>query len=534
MEKSIKSLAILITVFVTALPIVSEAQQNATGDITTVDEAVEYVRSFQFQRDFEIGAIEGKRLIERFPESVELRAWYLANLARNDNAEEAVNKAEKLVENYPDNPWSHFALVRALNSFDEREEEALEMVDEVLAMKPNHPDFLWMKAAVDYVQVGLEEAIAFIDSVAADAGNPSHLLAMKGHALMSLSSDAEGNEKDQLYQEGLKVFEEARKIDPGCFNAYYLPGFYANSRGDKEKAYPLLKKAASLSTSPSAHQQYWQVVMSMDELSSEEKREAIIADIESVQERRPETPEMLFNFVNQYDQLGMNEKKKRLEQRILEEYPDDVYAEWVLVNRYRDFSREHSEQLREERDPEIIAQYRNMLWDFLDRPSHNRDRLIGDAYRELFYTYMEDSTADADTLLEVVNGMVKYEDINIHTTHGMGAIQLAERGIDYDRAKEIARKGIEEARDRINEQKEYAFDTEEEYQNAMDQYTSLMYDALGWVFYQEGRIDSAQKYLSKAYSLDNENRENLYHMGQLHEKKGNNLQAEEYYIKVWP
>lgn len=157
--------------------------------------------------------------------------------------------------------------------------------------------------------------------------------------------------------------------------------------------------------------------------------------------------------------------------------------------------------------------------------------MIGDAYRNLFYTYREDTTVNSDTLLQVVNGMVKYEGINVHITHGEGPKLLAERGVDFTRAKEIAREGVRKARKKINEQKEWAYDTEEEYQKAMDSYTGRMYDALGWVFFHEGQLDSAEKYISKAYSLDSDNRETIYHLGKLHQKRGNNLQAEDYYLK---
>lgn len=73
-----------------------QAQQAKQPEIPDVEEAVEYVRELQFDRDFELGTIEGERLIKKYPESVQLHAWHLANIARNDMAGEAVLKAEQL------------------------------------------------------------------------------------------------------------------------------------------------------------------------------------------------------------------------------------------------------------------------------------------------------------------------------------------------------------------------------------------------------------------------------------------------------
>lgn len=507
------------------------AQDSGTNGFETEEEAVEYLRDLQMDRAFEMGVLEGERLIEQFPESVELKAWYIASLARNDGAPEAVAEAEKLTEEHPDNPWSHFALVRALNSHDERGEEALEMVDRVLEMNPDHGDFLWMKAAVIYSQTGKEEAVAFVDSVhTGDTVHPQ-LLSIKGNGLMSMSRSAEGDEQERLFEEGAEVFERARQIDSTRSDAWYLPGYYYSVNRKNDMAYPLLKKAAENSLALRVHSMYWRTVMGLDELSMEEKTEEILSDMRRLEEQRPESANLLFNLANQYGDLQMPEKKREYEERILGEFTDDLYAEWVLVNRYREFRSEHSDAISDG-DEELVAEYKQMLWDFINRPEHSRMTLLGDAYRNLFYVVRDDSTADPDTLLQIVNGMAEHEGINPHITHAGGAVALAEHGVDFDRAKELAREGVELAREKIDEQNERGlYDTEEEYRKAMGWFTGQMYDALGWVFFHEGKLDSAEKYLSKAYSLYSESRQTVYRLGQLHEKLGNHLKAEEYYVK---
>ncbi len=48
-----------------------------------------------------------------------------------------------------------------------------------------------------------------------------------------------------------------------------------------------------------------------------------------------------------------------------------------------------------------MALYRQQLRDFIHRPNHFRETLLGDAYRELFYAIKDDRTVPADELLNV-------------------------------------------------------------------------------------------------------------------------------------
>ena len=506
------------------------AQAVKHAEIVNADDAISYVRELHFDRDFNLGKIEGERLSKKYPNSVKLKAWYLTNMARNDMAEKAVQLAEELVSEYPENPWSYFALARALNSYDKREKEAVDVSDKALSMKPNHPDFLWMRAVVLSTQVGDEEEIAFVDSVLNVVDSTAPLLITKGSTFLSKSGDTTGTKSDEFFSYALELFEKARNINPEYLDAWYLPAFYLNRRGKNQESYQLYKKSVRLSTALRVHSEYWRLVTSMDNMGSSEKQSEITADIDWLMENRIETAEMLQSIARQYGQLGLNKEQKGVENKLLKKYPQSLAVEWVLVGRYRQYEEDHSEQIIKEKSPEK-EKYQRMLWDFINRPQHQRKTLLGDAYRNLFYLYREDSTISTDSLLMVVEGMVEYEGINPHITHAGGAIALAERGVYFDRAKTIAKEGVDAARENINEDKDWAFETEDEYEQAMDQYTAIMYDALGWVFFQEGKLDSAQKYLAHSYSLNSENDDNLYHLGKLEEEKQNLDKAEDYYIK---
>ena len=81
---------------------------------------------------------------------------------------------------------------------------------------------------------------------------------------------------------------------------------------------------------------------------------------------------------------------------------------------------------------------------------------------------------------------------------------------------------------KLKSQREY-FDSEEEYQQAIKGMTGLMADALGWVFFQEGRLEDAERELMRAHELNSKDEDILYHLGQVYETMDNSDQAEIFY-----
>ena len=195
----------------------------------------------------------------------------------------------------------------------------------------------------------------------------------------------------------------------------------------------------------------------------------------------------------------------------------------MFVNRYR----AAQTQLRESANHDTVA-YVRALWTFIDRPTHVSNRLLGDAYRDLFY--LTDSTANADTLLRIVRGMVKYEGINPHVAYSEGAVRLAERGRDYRIAEQIARDGLKAGKERIDEQKDF-YETVGDYAAGLDWMSAFMYDALGVVYTREGRYDDARRQLEHARDLDPKSTRALLHLGQLSERQSQLDQAESFYMK---
>lgn len=473
--------------------------------------------------------------MDQFPDAPRLEAWTLLNKVRagrsgagNSPVEAAVAAAEQMTKTHPDNPWSTFALAGALNWHDERNTEALAVSKQALEQRPTAHDFIWMRAEVLRKQKSNEAAVTFIDDHVDAVDNPAELLSVKGVALYYWGRE---ESDDAKIEKALATFEQARQLDPDNVNVHFLPGAYLMNLNRTDEALPLLKQAATLAPrTPTVHDSYWNAVIGTSTLTPEEKRIRVETDVNRLLNQSNHAPKALHRAAGAYGELGLDEKQHRLEDRILTRAPNSLPAEWVIVERYRRFRDIHRDSMQAK--PELRTQYRQMLKDFIARPTHHHEGLLGNTYLSLFHASKDDSTVSDDELLAIINGMAQHEDRNASTVYAKSAIALAERGAHFDRAQELAQQGLKAARNTINEQRERGlYDSEEEYERAMDWYTGLMHDALGWVYFHEGQMEKAKDALMKAYDLHAESVTTLYHLGRFYEAHDQLAKAEHYYIQ---
>jgi len=151
--------------------------------IASAPEAAARVRSLYFSDDYDGVLAEGKALSERFPESTELSAWYLASAALRWPEDEAIREAERLTSEKPADPWSWFALAATLRFARDRHADPLKVGRKALAMAPNHPDFLWLRAFLLESKGDSRAAIEFVDQVKDRVSNPAELLVVRADEL---------------------------------------------------------------------------------------------------------------------------------------------------------------------------------------------------------------------------------------------------------------------------------------------------------------------------------------------------------------
>jgi thiol-disulfide isomerase/thioredoxin/Flp pilus assembly protein TadD len=530
MDKQVKvaTLFLAIASIFSGTVFAQSTTKNLLPKKESVREATSKLRAMFFMQDNEGGSVEGQKLSAEYPNEPELRAWTILNMAAGGAEKEAVAVAEKWIGRNPKTPWNWFALAGALNYHSERGGEALAASEKALAKSPNHADFIWLRAEVLRRQDKASEAVAFVDRHKSTLKNPAELLVSKAAALRSL---AEEKRRDQTEGEAsFTAFEEARKIDPGNVNAHYLPGLYLAATRRVAEGYPLLKKAIALApNSTRVHGAYWMAVAGLTDASPEKKQAEIEADIKSLLVRRGDYPGTLLRVSDKYGDLKLKDKRHEIEERILREHGASKEVEWVLVNRYRRFA----EELGEEglKDPKQKETYRRMLRDFINRPEHRIETLLGDTYLTLFFTIEKDDASIGNAeLLEIVRGMIKYNRMNVHLTYPLGAIALAERKAYLQEAQAFVRTGMVEGKKKIDRQRKF-YETEGDYVQGLNRMNGTMKDALGWIFFHEGRSEEAEKELLKAYELFPENINTLHHLGRFYESKNDLDKAEEFYIK---
>ncbi|MDX1430791.1 MAG: tetratricopeptide repeat protein, partial [Rhodothermales bacterium] len=363
-----------------------------------------------------------------------------------------------------------------------------------------------------------EASLAFIDERVVDVTEPAEILNVMATALEALSWIGGGRRNQVKADSALAIYAQVRSRYPENVGAYYLAGVQLLGSGRRSEAHPLLRRAAELSPDGARlHHAYWRSVIGLSAATEEDRRAEIEADMRRMLERRPTSTTTLFWISQGYDLMGDDERRSKMEDRIVEIDPLDRWAEMIEVQRYRSFLRAMGDDGWKDREKR--EQYASLVRAFLNRPKFNNERLIGDAYRSIFSVLAADSmNADPDELLEAVQGMVEYEGINPHIVFARGPIILAERGVYFEEAAEVARKGVEAGRKRIDEYAKFrGFATDGDYDKAVGDMTALMYDALGWVYFHEGRHVDAQRELLRARNLNPKSRDNLYHLGRLHE-----------------
>ncbi|MEJ2187164.1 MAG: redoxin family protein [Gemmatimonadota bacterium] len=347
---------------------------------------------------------------------------------------------------------------------------------------------------------------------------------------------------DSLMDAAQATLARARATDSTNVEAVYLAGAYLADVRKYDDAFPLLQRAANMTTALDVHRMLWQTFQGRRDLTADAKKAAVKADAEALMKARdlPSTSEAVSEI---YKDIGLTDEGRAVEDQLLAEHPNTAAAEWVLVNRYRAVSKElyDQKQAGETVDPTKQAEYVRMLRAFIARPEHFQKRLLGDAYRELFQLEVQflhdDSVVNGDTLYTLVQGMVDYEDINPHIAYGAGAVALADDSTHLEEAERIAREGIAEGTKTIEDQRRF-YQKDEDYQHARDFMASIMYDALGWVYLAQGRVQMAEDTLRHAIGLNPKNLTALYHLARLFEHRAGDAtdgadvdSAQDYFVR---
>ncbi len=496
-----------------------------------VESAVVRVRSFYFDYDFHHGAAEGDAALERWPESRELAAWTIANLARSATysmarAEEAVARAESLVGSRPDDVWGAVALAVSLNYHRDRRDEALEASLRPLELAPTLPEAAWVRGVVLHDRRQYQEAATLIEEKwpVVDRQWPE-LLAVKGNAYLAMRF-----ENTERVADGLEILARLREQDPGNVNAHYLAGnaLYWWDRQRMEEGVALLERAAALSPgSLVIARDHWRAISQQPGLDSEEKQALISGSAGALLERRgqyPSTLALVALSLNQLELEGLEAEGAALEDRVLAEFAHTEEAEQVLSSRWQRLAwRLSSDEVAD--TATARAELSSMLWSFIDRPYHYRAATLGNAYTRLFDHSWRDAAVSPDTLLLLAHGAAEHDP---RLPHARLASGLAERRVHLDVARQIARDGVDAAEEYVSEQMEL-FDTPGDAADALDRMLANVYGAMGYVELKAGDLAAAREHMDRALELQPYNTQVQFQAGALAEEEGDVETAEVHY-----
>jgi tetratricopeptide (TPR) repeat protein len=343
-------------------------------------QAVERVKARYFAMDYIGGATEATRLLKEFPASRRLAAWRVANLARIQRPKDAEAAIAALLAGNKNDPWSYFAraLVQEYSSAG-TEAEILQTSLEAYRRAPLDPDIIWLRALSLANNGQAAHALALIDSTARRGPLSQPMITLRATAMFAKANV--GPKLDQaIADSAMALYAGARASDTTDVTANTFAASRLLNVGRIDEAYALAKRGVALSPlSLPAHETYWRAVDGLKGRTQAARDSEVVADVERLLNRQGTEPTVLLSAAQQYGAHRMPDRAREMETRVLAADPTSMPAEIVLMNRYRALRAAlHDTTSRD------TASYRRALWAVVDRPTHQNDRILGDAYRSLF------------------------------------------------------------------------------------------------------------------------------------------------------
>lgn len=442
-------------------------------------------------------------------------------MSRSGDWQRATILAREGLERRVDDAWSHFALGAAF-MWDRRadKDETLAASEEALSRNASHPDFVWLHAESLRLKGGKENAIAFIDEHPELRDARPELLNVRAATLFDLSLDDPSDEEKRAA--ALDAFARSRELAPDNVIAWHGPGWFLLAQGRAAEAFPLLERAAELSDAAMVQGSYWGAIVERLDLTQDEKREMLDASIRRILDNPGVDVGTLERAAFYYGRLGLTERQRAVEDRIITRAPSSAPAERVQFSRILHMPGETGEDLARKRDAVRL---------YLARDRHHSARNRSTAQQMLFELVHDDETFDAKELLDLIQDLADTGDPGGWVVaHADGAAALASRGVYLEEAEALAKTGLEEVGEFVAQMRRNIPGMDKR-PNPTDRYEAAMRDALGWVYFRADRVGAAERELLAGYELDKERPSLLLHLAALYEARDDLQKAEKYLIE---
>ena len=487
--------------------------------------AVGKLRDFYQKRDYEGGYEFGRKAVERFPENSELQAWFIVNTARNEMSGEAVKAAEKLIEKDNKNEWAWFAAANAYIRNLQRD-EALSASRKALELNPGNEDFILLFASALLMNRKYDEIYTFLDKNSSKIKDQSRLLVMKAEAQYRQSADGKKDEAKKALS--FKTFAKAQALSPDSVNTNYVYGVYLIYDNRYTEAYLPLKNAAVLTPEvASVRNDFWKAVLNGQPLKSEDRKKSeVAADINKLISLRPDSVKNLEIISVFCGDFAMPEKRSEVDGIILLKFPQTAQAERILIRQIKSFNYIGENGKADEQKRLRLIQ---MLKDFIVRPKHFDETYLVESYSNLFYHTKNNKNISDAEFLQIAEDVGNSQQILPDVGYSMIVEALIERKMFLE-AEKFVGIGFEKVKNKTGAQSGLNAGDKASERNA-DEMNANFHSISGWLFFNEGRLNEAEKELETAAALGSENLLTFNRLGQVYEAENKFDKAENAYIK---
>jgi tetratricopeptide (TPR) repeat protein len=466
-----------------------------------------------YAQDFSRVAEDGKQMLPLHPNDLELRAWYVvgAKLPFSRMTKELDAVVKEMKQSAPGSPWTLLASA-ALATGDQKEN--LDLCEKAVATDDANPDVLVLATSLVERMAhlppnpdGLKKFVAEHKTAYERSANG---LSAEAQALNTIATI----EKDPKATAAAELADRVLKSDPDNVTVLLLKSGALQKEKQHEAAFELLKGAAkAVPDSYTLHMAYWATVMSLPDANEADQKREIEADATRIFSTVRPSAQIVEMALYQLDKT-LPDLKTVIGDLILKGYPDTAAQDMVLYYRA-------NKDLPLAATDQNIAHKTKALEAFIDRPKHYDDRVLRMANATLSHNLTSQENPDLNRLYQVVVAMEGDDAQGItlladHKSHLTEIEKLATTQLDSEWTE------LQQAV-KIWPEEELKF-----YMQLVVRHDSASWlNALGWVYFNEGKLDAALSKIEIASKMYPEDPAYAVHLGRIYEAKGDNTKAQQ-------
>ncbi len=490
--------------------------------------AVAQLRHDYYLRDTSRVVDDAKPLLKKYPNDLELHAWYVIAKGYGDELTGIVDQMKKAG---PNSPWTLLASAATATggSPSETFQTKLDDCEKAIAGAKNDSDVLILATRI-VQQAALMQSFsqkppnadalkAYLKKYKGELRRTPEGLAAEAGALDTVAQI----EKNTKSTAALKLADRVLKRNPTNVAALLLKSRILVKRQEYQVNYDLLKPAAhAVPDSYALHEAYWTAVLELPNGKPTDEKQEILADASRILSAVKPTAAMVEESLSQMH-IASPDLGTALGDLCIKQYPSTAVEDAVWLGRAMIIN----PVTADERDLQAAA-----LETFLDRPQHHDKDLVKEANSMLVYDLAEAKNPDVNRLYSAEMATATGPHASPSTE---GIVTLADHKAHLPEIEALARKQLDSQWTALQKSLKNAQESQIKSQvNMFLQYTASSWlDAAGWVEFEAGKLDAALPDLEEATKLSPKDPQMAIHVGSVYEAKGENAKAEKTFLNAF-